>query len=132
VHIVEGLATRWAPLVGVGIAVAMLCVGAAIWFVRIPARRIEVPRTRREGNGQALVVRGAKEHNLKGIDVRLPMGRFVCITGVSGSGKSTLLIEVLYKRMAQVLHGSREKAGAHDWIEGAEQVDKILCYPHST
>jgi excinuclease ABC subunit A len=89
-------------------------------------RRIEVPRTRREGNGKALVVRGAKEHNLKGIDVRLPMGRFVCITGVSGSGKSTLLIEVLYKRMAQVLHGSREKAGAHDWIEGAEQVDKII------
>jgi excinuclease ABC subunit A len=89
-------------------------------------RRIEVPRTRREGNGKALVVRGAKEHNLKGIDVRLPMGRFVCITGVSGSGKSTLLIEVLYKRMAQVLHGSRERAGAHDWIEGAEQIDKII------
>jgi excinuclease ABC subunit A len=89
-------------------------------------RRIEVPRQRREGNGKGLVIRGAREHNLKGIDVRLPMGRFVCITGVSGSGKSTLLIEVLYKRMAQLLHGSRERAGDHDWIEGADEIDKII------
>jgi excinuclease ABC subunit A len=89
-------------------------------------RRIEVPAVRREGNGKALVLRGARENNLKTIDLELPLGRFVCITGVSGSGKSTLLIEVLYKRLAQLLHGSREKAGAHAGIEGVEHIDKII------
>jgi excinuclease ABC subunit A len=89
-------------------------------------RRINVPGARRPGNGKALVVHGAREHNLKGIDVRLPLGRFVCITGVSGSGKSTLLVEVLYKRLAQMLHSSREKAGGHDWVEGVECIDKII------
>jgi excinuclease ABC subunit A len=89
-------------------------------------RCIEVPRFRRQGNGNAMMLRGAREHNLKGIDVRLPLGKFVCITGVSGSGKSTLLVEVFYKRLAQLLHSSREKAGAHDWIEGVEQIDKII------
>ena len=89
-------------------------------------RRIELPQTRRDGNGGTLVIRGAKEHNLKGIDVRLPLGKFICITGVSGSGKSTLLVEVVYKRLAQLLHGSRDRAGAHDDIEGVEHIDKII------
>jgi excinuclease ABC subunit A len=89
-------------------------------------RRIEVPARRREGNGKSLLVAGARENNLKSIDVRLPLGEFVCITGVSGSGKSTLLIEVLYRRLAQLLHHSREKAGAHDRIEGVEHIDKII------
>jgi excinuclease ABC subunit A len=89
-------------------------------------RRIEVPSRRREGNGKALAVYGAQEHNLKGIDLRVPLGQLVCITGVSGSGKSTLLIEVLYKRLAQLLHGSRERAGEHERVEGAEQIDKII------
>ncbi len=89
-------------------------------------RRIPVPRARRPGNGNFLVIRGAREHNLKGIDVRIPLGMFVCITGVSGSGKSTLLIDVLYRRLAQVLHGSREPAGDHDRIEGVEHIDKVI------
>ncbi len=89
-------------------------------------RSISVPERRRNGNGGELVVRGAREHNLKGIDVHIPLGKFVCITGVSGSGKSTLLIDVLYQRMAQILHGSRDPAGALDAIEGSEAIDKII------
>jgi excinuclease ABC subunit A len=89
-------------------------------------RRIEMPERRREGNGKSLLVVGARENNLKSIDVRLPLGKFVCITGVSGSGKSTLLIEVLYRRLAQLLHHSRERAGDHDRIEGVEHIDKII------
>jgi len=89
-------------------------------------RAIPAPAERRTGNGGALVVRGAREHNLKGIDVSIPLGKLVCITGVSGSGKSTLLIEVLYRRLAQMLHNSRAPAGDHDVVEGSEQIDKII------
>jgi excinuclease ABC subunit A len=89
-------------------------------------RSIPVPAQRRKGNGGKLVVRGAREHNLKNINVAIPLGRFVCITGVSGSGKSSLLVDVLYQRLAQVLHGSRERAGEHDAIEGVEHVDKAI------
>ncbi len=89
-------------------------------------RRIQTPSQRRQHNDQELIVYGAKEHNLKNIDVRLPLGLFICITGVSGSGKSTLLIQVLYNRLAQLLHGSREVAGAHERIEGADHIDKII------
>ncbi|OGO45059.1 MAG: excinuclease ABC subunit A [Chloroflexi bacterium RBG_16_63_12] len=89
-------------------------------------KKIEIPPTRREGNGKHLVIRGAKENNLKNIDVKIPLGKFVCLTGVSGSGKSSLLVEVLYKRLAQMLHGAHEHAGEHARIEGVEHIDKII------
>jgi excinuclease ABC subunit A len=89
-------------------------------------RAIPVPEQRREGNGDQLVIQGAREHNLKNIDAHIPLGRFVCITGVSGSGKSTLLIEVVYRRLAQILHNSRQPAGEHDAIEGVEHIDKVI------
>jgi excinuclease ABC subunit A len=89
-------------------------------------RRIPTPKRRREGNGQTLTVRGARENNLKDIDVPIPLGKFVCITGVSGSGKSTLLVEVLYKRMAQIINRARDRPGEHDVIEGHEAIDKVI------
>jgi excinuclease ABC subunit A len=89
-------------------------------------KKIEMPAQRRPGSGQALVIRGAKENNLKNIDVEIPLGKFVCLTGVSGSGKSSLLVEVLYKRLAQVLHGARERSGRHAQVEGIEHIDKII------
>jgi len=89
-------------------------------------RCIPIPAERRDGNGESLVIRGARQHNLKDVDVRIPLGRFVCITGVSGSGKSTLLVDVLYRRLAQMLHGSREPAGEHETVEGAEHIDKVI------
>ncbi|MBE9507880.1 MAG: excinuclease ABC subunit UvrA, partial [Chloroflexi bacterium] len=92
---------------------------------------IPVPTQRREGNGGSLIIQGAREHNLKDIDVRIPLGKFVCITGVSGSGKSTLLVDVLYQRLAQVLHGSRERAGDHDDVEGIERIDKVISIDQS-
>jgi excinuclease ABC subunit A len=90
------------------------------------ARRIPIPARRRAGTGGALVIRGAREHNLRGIDVRLPLGRFVCVTGVSGSGKSTLIDDILYRALAHRLHGARARAGAHDRIEGLDLVDKVI------
>ena len=87
---------------------------------------IPIPEKRREGNGDWLALNGARAHNLKDIDVRIPLGRFVCITGVSGSGKSTLLIDTLYRRLAQLLHGSHDPTGDHDHIKGIEQIDKII------
>ncbi|MFO7742750.1 MAG: excinuclease ABC subunit UvrA [Anaerolineae bacterium] len=89
-------------------------------------KQIPIPEERREGNGDWLVIHGAREHNLKDMDVPIPLGKFVCITGVSGSGKSTLLIDTLYRRLAQSLHGSRDPAGDHDYIEGVERIDKAI------
>lgn len=87
---------------------------------------IPTPEERRAGNGQTLTLRGARENNLKSIDVHIPLGRFVCITGVSGSGKSTLMVEVLYKALANELQGARQLAGDHDRIEGVEHIDKVI------
>ncbi|MBC7234822.1 MAG: excinuclease ABC subunit UvrA [Chloroflexi bacterium] len=87
---------------------------------------VTVPARRREGNGKWLVVRGARENNLKNLDVRLPLGRLVAITGVSGSGKSSLLIEILYKSLAQRLHHALTRPGDHDGIEGIQYLDKVI------
>jgi excinuclease ABC subunit A len=87
---------------------------------------IPTPERRRLGNGKELVLRGAQEHNLKGIDVRFPLGKLICITGVSGSGKSTLVMEILHKRLAQTLHGAKQRPGAHEAIEGADLIDKVI------
>jgi excinuclease ABC subunit A len=88
-------------------------------------RSIAVPADRREPRGE-LVVRGAREHNLKNIDVALPLGVFTCVTGVSGSGKSTLVNETIYPAVANRLHEAKLRPGAHDRIDGIEQVDKII------
>ena len=93
--------------------------------------QVSMPQSRRRGNGDALVVRDAFEHNLKHIDVRFPLGMFVGVTGVSGSGKSTLVNEILAKRLAHDLHGARERAGAHDRIDGLEHVDKVVVIDQS-
>jgi excinuclease ABC subunit A len=88
-------------------------------------RSIEVPQERREPRG-ALLVRNAREHNLKGIDVAIPLGVFCCVTGVSGSGKSTLVNETLHHAVANRLHQAKLRPGAHDGIKGLSQIDKII------
>jgi excinuclease ABC subunit A len=87
---------------------------------------IPVPAERREGNGRRIVIRGCREHNLKGIDVELPLGLFACITGVSGSGKSTLLTDLLYPVISNEVMGTAWPEGDYDEIEGLEAIDKII------
>ena len=88
--------------------------------------RIPIPTERRSGNGQTLSVIGARQNNLKNIDVHIPLAKLVCITGVSGSGKSSLMIEVLYKALARQLHRSRMLPGDYDHLEGVQNLDKII------
>ena len=89
-------------------------------------KRIPSPAKRRKGNGQQIVVQGARENNLKNIDVEFPLGELVCVTGVSGSGKSTLVYEVLYKKLAQLLYHAKDKPGECDAILGIQLVDKVI------
>ncbi|MFC2066202.1 excinuclease ABC subunit UvrA [Chloroflexota bacterium] len=90
------------------------------------ARQINLPLERRPGSGEEIVVKGARQNNLKNIDVHIPLGRFVCVSGVSGSGKSTLVDEILYRKLAQAFYRSRERSGDCDEITGTEHIDKVI------
>ncbi|NLO89196.1 MAG: excinuclease ABC subunit UvrA [Clostridia bacterium] len=89
-------------------------------------KKIPVPSVRRKGNGKKIIIKGAREHNLKNIDVEIPLGVFTCVTGVSGSGKSTLIYEILYKKLASEIYGSKVEPGEHDAIYGMEHLDKVV------
>ncbi len=89
-------------------------------------KQVPIPKKRRTGNGKFLTVLGARQHNLKNIDVSIPLGKLSCITGVSGSGKSTLLVEILYKALAREINRSTVIPGKYDELQGVELIDKIV------
>lgn len=88
--------------------------------------KIEVPKKRRKGNGKYLEIKGAKEHNLKNINVKIPLGKFVCVTGVSGSGKSSLVDEIIYKVLMKHVYNSKVDPGEYKSIKGLEHIDKVV------
>ncbi|MEN6434765.1 MAG: excinuclease ABC subunit UvrA, partial [Anaerolineaceae bacterium] len=92
------------------------------------SRRLQVPipEKRREGNGKSLTIVGAKANNLKDLTVSIPLGKFICITGVSGSGKSTLMVDILYQALARELHGAHTTPGEYERIDGIENIDKVI------
>ena len=94
-------------------------------------KKIPVPAKRRKGNGKSLKIIGARENNLKNIDAEIPLGEFVCVTGVSGSGKSSLINEILYKRLVTELNGAKKVAGAHTDILGIDNLDKVIAIDQS-
>ena len=109
----------------------MRCVGSATGDFLSGRRKIKVPEKRRPGNGNYLTVVGARENNLKNVDVKFPLGCFTCVTGVSGSGKSSLVNAILYRSLAKTLMRAVTYPGAHDRIEGAENLDKIIAIDQS-
>ena len=92
------------------------------------SRRLEIatPSQRRKGSGAFLTIHNPLEHNLKGVNVRIPLGTLTCVTGVSGSGKSTLVNDILYRALAQMLHRAQDRPGVHDRVEGAQHLDKVI------
>ncbi len=90
------------------------------------AKLIPIPSSRRPGSGEYVQIKGARENNLQNLDVEIPLGKFVCITGVSGSGKSTLITDILHKKTAQLLYSARDRPGECDAILGLEQLDKVI------
>ncbi len=94
-------------------------------------RQIPVPEKRRNGNGQSITLKGARQHNLKDIDVEFPLGKMVCITGVSGSGKSTLTYETLYKALARLINNASAIPGAYDSIDGVENIERLVLVDQS-
>ena len=89
-------------------------------------KQIPIPEERRPSNGKSITIRGARQNNLRNINVEIPLGQLICITGVSGSGKSTLIYEILYKKLAQTLFRSRQRPGECDSIDGIENIDKVV------
>jgi len=94
-------------------------------------KKIEIPKTRRKGNGKSITIRGASEYNLKGVDVKIPLGKFVCITGVSGSGKSTLILDILGRALSAHFYGAKDLPGKHKKIDGMEYLDKVVTVDQS-
>ena len=92
---------------------------------------IDVPAERRKGSGAFLTIHNPREHNLKGTNVRIPLGTLTCVAGVSGSGKSTLVNDILYRALAQMLHRAQDRPGAHDRVEGAQHIDKVVAIDQS-
>ncbi len=88
--------------------------------------QVPLPKVRRNGNGEVLTIKGARENNLKNLDIEIPLGKLVCITGVSGSGKSTLMVDILYNSLAKEIMGARTQPGNFEQIEGIEHIDKII------
>ncbi|MCQ2514717.1 MAG: excinuclease ABC subunit UvrA [Ruminococcus sp.] len=94
-------------------------------------RCVPVPEVRRKGNGKFLEIKGAAQNNLKNVNVKIPLGKFVCVTGVSGSGKSSLINEILYKTLARELNGAKTTSGKHKEIKGIENLDKVIAIDQS-
>ena len=102
------------------------CEGSLTGLYLSGKRKVEVPEHRRKGNGKFLEIRGAAQNNLKNLNVKIPLGEFVCVTGVSGSGKSSLINEILYKKLAAELNRAHTHAGKHKEIRGLEHLDKVI------
>lgn len=131
VDIGPGAGEHGGQIVATGTAEEIMACPESVTGAYLSGRcKIPVPQTRREPTGW-LTVRGARENNLKQIDVSLPLGVFTCITGVSGSGKSSLINEILYKYLAKTLNRARTIPGKHDGIDGVEQLDKVICIDQS-
>ncbi len=94
-------------------------------------KKIDVPKTRRKGNNKNVTVRGASEFNLRNVDFKLPLGKFVCVTGVSGSGKSTLVLDILGRALSAKFYNAKDLPGAHKKIEGMENLDKVVSVDQS-
>ena len=108
------------------IAEIMCCHGSSTGDYLSGRKEISFPKARRPGSGNSILIRGARQNNLKDIDVAIPLGRFVCISGVSGSGKSTLIDEILYRKLAQIFYNAKDRPGECDGIEGLEHIDKVV------
>ena len=131
VDIGPGAGEHGGQIVATGTAKEIMACPASITGDYLSGRlSIPVPSTRREPAG-FLTIKGARENNLKNIDVKLPLGVMTCVTGVSGSGKSSLINEILYKHLAKALNRARTIPGKHDGIEGVEQLDKVICIDQS-
>jgi len=134
-HIVDigpGAGIHGGHIVAEGTAEEIMACDESITGAYLSGRKkIEIPKKRREGNGKKLSVIGASENNLKNIDVEIPLGKFVCVTGVSGSGKSSLVNEILNKSLSAKLNGARKKAGKHERIDGIENLDKVISIDQS-